>query len=166
MFGTGVIIVQPEVVKEMEDRLEEFIEPLVEAEGLRLICVDVGRRGKKMVITVCLDRKGGIDVDTCAEMSEEISRHMDVEDIVEDSYNLEVTSPGLQRSLRKPREYRAFVGREVEVVLRQAFEGRQKMVGRLLEADEDGMTILVEEEEIVFPYDALKRTKLYYKPPW
>jgi ribosome maturation factor RimP len=157
---------QGQGLKEMETRLEDLIDPLMEETGLRLVSVEVERRGKRLVVTVCLDREGGIDVDTCAEMSEEISRYLDVEDIIDERYNLEVESPGLQRVLRKPREYRCFLGREVEIVLRQAFEGRQKMRCRLVAADDEGMTVIVDDEEIVFPYLALKKTRLYFEPPW
>jgi ribosome maturation factor RimP len=150
----------------MENSLEDLIEPMVEETGLRLVSVDIARQGKRLVVTVCLDREGGIDVNTCAEMSEEISRYIDVEDLIEDRYNLEVASPGLQRILRKPREYRCFLGREVEVLLRQPFEGRQKMLGKLIAADDEGMTVIVDDEEITFPYQALKKTRLYFKPPW
>jgi ribosome maturation factor RimP len=157
---------QSDVMKEMENSLEDLIEPMVEETGLRLVSVDIARQGKRLVVTVCLDREGGIDVNTCAEMSEEISRYIDVEDLIEDRYNLEVASPGLQRILRKPREYRCFLGREVEVLLRQPFEGRQKMLGKLIAADDEGMTVIVDDEEITFPYQALKKTRLYFKPPW
>jgi ribosome maturation factor RimP len=157
---------QGEMLKELETRLEDIIDPLAGERGLRLISVDIERRGRLLVVTVCLDREGGIDVDTCAEMSEEISRHIDVEELISERYNLEVESPGLQRVLRKPREYRSFLGREVEVVLRQAFEGQQKMRGRLVAADDDGMTVIVDEEEITFPYNALKKTRLYFASPW
>lgn len=153
-------------LKDIESHLEEMIDPLVADAGLNLVSVDVERRGKRLVVTVCLDRAGGIDVDTCAEMSEEISRFLDVEDIISESYNLEVESPGLQRVLRKPREFRCFTGREVEIVLRQAFEGRQKVRGRLKAADDEGITVVTEGEEIAFPYQALKKTKLYFEPPW
>jgi ribosome maturation factor RimP len=134
--------------------------------GLRLVSVYVERRGKRLVVTVCLDREGGIDVDMCAGMSEEISRHLDVEDIISERYNLEVESPGLQRILRKPREFRCFTGREVEIVLRQAFEGRQKIRGRLKAADDEGITVFTDGEEISFPYQALKKTRLYFDAPW
>lgn len=157
---------QSDVMKEMESSLEDLIEPMVEETGLRLVSVDIARQGKRLVVTVCLDREGGIDVNACAEMSEEISRHIDVEDLIEDRYTLEVASPGLQRILRKPREYRCFLGREVEVLLRQPFEGRQKMLGKLIAADDEGMTVIVDDEEITFPYQALKKTRLYFKPPW
>ncbi|MDI6872906.1 MAG: ribosome maturation factor RimP [Actinomycetota bacterium] len=152
--------------EEMEERLEDIIEPCLEGSGVRLISVFVERRGRRLVVTVCLDREGGIDVDTCAEMSEVIGRHLDVEGIIQESYNLEVESPGLQRVLRKPREFRSFRGREVELLLRQPFEGRQKLRGLLLEADEEGITVRVDDEELVFPYQALKRTRLYFEPPW
>jgi ribosome maturation factor RimP len=155
-----------QALKDIENRLEELIDPLMADAGIRLVSVDVERRGKRLVVTVCLDREGGIDVDTCGEMSEEISRFLDVEDIISGRYNLEVESPGLQRVLRKPREFGCFLGREVEVLLRQAFEGRQKMRGRLLAADEEGITVFVDGEEIAFPYQALKKTKLYFDAPW
>ncbi len=151
---------------EMEERLEGLIEERLRDSGVRLVSVYVERRGRKLVVTVCLDREGGIDVDTCAEMSEMISRYLDVEDIIEESYILEVESPGLQRVLRKPREFRSFLGREVEVLLRQSFEGRQKFRGRLVDADTQGMTVLVDGEEIAFPYEALKKTRLHFSPPW
>lgn len=157
---------QSDVMREMESSLEDLVEPMVEEAGLRLVSVDVAQQGKRLVVTVCLDREGGIDVDTCAEMSEEISRYIDVEDLIENKYILEVASPGLQRILRKPREYRCFLGREVEVLLRQPFEGRQKMLGKLIAADDEGMTVIVDDEEITFPYQALKKTRLYFKPPW
>jgi ribosome maturation factor RimP len=153
-------------LKEIETRLEEVIDPLMDEAGVRLVSVEVERRGKKLVVTVCLDREGGIDVDTCAEMSEEISRYLDVEDIISESYNLEVESPGLQRVLRKPREFRCFRGREVEIVLRQAFEGRQKIRGRLKQADDEGITVFTDGEEIIFPYEALKKTRLFFDSPW
>lgn len=155
-----------QTLKDIESRLEELIDPLVVDAGLRLVSVEVERRGKKLVVTVCLDREGGIDVDTCAQMSEEISSYLDVEDVISDSYNLVVESPGLQRILRKPREFGCFLGREVEIVLRQAFEGRQKMKGRLIAADDEGITVIVDDEELVFPYQALKKTRLYFEAPW
>jgi ribosome maturation factor RimP len=157
---------QSDVIRELECSLEDLVEPMVEEAGLRLVSVDIAQQGKRLVVTVCLDREGGIDVETCAEMSEEISRYIDVEDLIENRYILEVASPGLQRILRKPREYRCFLGREVEVLLRQPFEGRQKMLGKLIAADDEGMTVIVDDEEITFPYQALKKTRLYFKPPW
>lgn len=157
---------QGQTLKEMEESIEILIEPLVEEEDLYLVSVDIVRHGRRLVITVCLDCEGGIDVSKCAEMSEEISKYLDVEELIEERYNLEVTSPGLQRVLRKPREYRCFLGREVEVILRQPFEGRQKMIGKLVAADDDGLAVIVDEEEISFPYSALKKTRLYFKSPW
>jgi ribosome maturation factor RimP len=150
----------------MEERLEGLIEECLRESDVRLVSVYVERRGRRLVVTVCLDREGGIDVDTCAEMSEVIGSHLDVENVIEESYNLEVESPGLQRVLRKPREFRSFLGRDVEVVLRQAFEGRQKLCGRLVDADDEKVTVKVDDEEIVFPYEALKKTRLYFASPW
>ncbi|MBC7248553.1 MAG: ribosome maturation factor RimP [Actinobacteria bacterium] len=151
---------------QMEEHLEGLIEDCLRESDVRLVSVYVERRGRRLVVTVCLDREGGIDVDTCAEMSEVIGRHLDVENVIEESYNLEVESPGLQRVLRKPREFRSFLGRDVEVVLRQAFEGRQKLCGRLVDADEEKVTVKVDDEEIVFPYEALKKTRLHFASPW
>jgi ribosome maturation factor RimP len=153
--------------EELEEKLEEIIEPIVRDEGASLVSVLVSRRGRRLVVKVCLDREGGIDIDTCADLSEEIGRHMDVLDLIDEGYDLEVSSPGVDRVLQKPREYRHFRGREVEVTLRQPYRGEYKLLGILADSDDEGMVLqLPEGEKVSFPYQMVKKTKLHAVLPW
>ncbi len=147
---------------ELEQRIEDLIEPLVEDEGLTLISVEVHSQNRKKIISVYLDRKGGIDLETGARMSDEIGRYLDVEDPIKESYELEVASPGLERVLRKPREYAAFVGRKVDMWLAQPFEGKQKITGIIAGASEEGVSILVEGEEMSLKFEAIRKCKLVF----
>ncbi len=148
--------------EEVELKVEELIEPLVAEEGLKLVSIEVQRRGRKLILSVFLDREGGIDLETCSRMNEEIGRYLDVEDIIQERYDLEVCSPGLDRVLKKPREYRAFTGRRMEVWLKQPFEGKRKFEGVLKSADEEGIAVLVDGEEMAFGFEAIAKGKLVF----
>jgi ribosome maturation factor RimP len=147
---------------ELEAKIEDLVDPLLEEE-LKLVSVEVRRRNKKLVVSIYLDREGGIDLDTCARMNEEIGRHLDVEDLIKESYDLEVCSPGLDRILKKPREYNVFVGRKIELWLQQPFEGRNKFTGTLLQATEKGITLGADSEELVFEFPAIKKARLLFE---
>jgi ribosome maturation factor RimP len=148
--------------EEVEVKVEELVEPLVNEEGLKLVSIDVQRRGRKLILSVYLDRDGGIDLDVCSRMSEEIGRYLDVEDIIQERYDLEVCSPGLDRVLKKPREYAAFKGRRIELWLKQPFEGRRKFEGELASASPGGISMLVEGEELAFDFEAIAKGKLMF----
>ncbi len=148
--------------EEVEVKVEELIEPLVVEEGLKLVSIEVQRRGRKLILSVFLDREGGIDLETCSRMNEEIGRYLDVEDIIQERYDLEVCSPGLDRVLKKTREYAAFIGRNIEMWLKQPFEGRRKFDGVLKGADDKGITMLVDGEEMAFDFEAIAKAKLVF----
>jgi ribosome maturation factor RimP len=149
-------------MQELEEKVERLIEPLVNEEGLKLVAVEAQRRGRKMLISVCLDREGGIDLDTCSRMSEEIGRYLDVEDLIDGSYDLEVCSPGLERVLKRPREFACFCGRRLAVWLKQPYEGRRKLEGLLVSASPQGLVLLAEGEELSLAYEALAKAKLVF----
>ncbi len=148
--------------EEAEIKVEQLIEPLIVEAGLRLVSIDVQRRGRKLVLSVYLDRDGGIDLETCSQMNEEIGRYLDVEDVIQERYDLEVCSPGLDRVLKKPREYAAFKGRKIELWLKQPFEGRRKFEGVIVSASAEGVSIRVEGEEMAFDFEAIAKGKLVF----
>ena len=127
------------------DRVRELIAPLVEASGLEL--VDVEHGGGLLRIT--LDRvtddpnepEAGIDLDTITEASERISDLLDLHDPIPNRYTLEVTSPGLERPLRTPAQFRRFIGTMVAVKTNPDVEGDRRVEGELTEADETGITV-------------------------
>jgi len=106
------------------------------------------------------DRPGGITMDDCAAFSRDMSALLDVENPIKGRFTLEVSSPGLDRLLKKPRHYEKNLGKLVKVVPRQMVAGRNFLVGRLLAADEDAIRLSVEGEEVVIPLDQVKKARL------
>ncbi len=113
-----------------KERLIVLLEPAIAAMGYELADIDVhlGRRG---VLRLYIDRAGGVTVDDCQRVSEQVGALLDVEDPLPGSYTLEVSSPGFDRRLRTQAHFERFVGERVRIELRDAREGRRNFTGRL-----------------------------------
>lgn len=123
------------------ERLWALLGPYLAAEGLELYDVELLGGGRGRVLRVTLDAAEGIDVERIAETSRAISRILDEEDVVPGSYTLEVTSPGLERRLRRPAHFRGARGREVVVKTFGPVDGERTHRGVLVEADEEGFSV-------------------------
>jgi ribosome maturation factor RimP len=121
--------------------LIELLEPAVAAMGFELADLDAhfGRRG---LLRLYIDRPGGVTLDDCQRVSEQVGAFLDVEDPLPGSYVLEVSSPGFDRRLRTLAHFERFSGEQVRIELRDAREGRRNFVGRL--AGVEGSTVLLE----------------------
>ena len=97
------------------DQTRRILEPIVTREGFELVEVEWGREGPAWVLRIFVDRPGGVTIDHCQELSRTIEPILDVEDFIEPSYNLEVSSPGLDRPLRKPADFERFAGQRAHV---------------------------------------------------
>ena len=130
-----------------KERLLGLLEPAVTAMGFELADLDAhfGRRG---LLRLYIDRPGGVTLDDCQRVSEQIGALLDVEDPLPGSYVLEVSSPGFDRRLRTPAHFARFGGEQVKVELKDAREGRRKFTGRLAGV-EDGAVVLEVEGEVV-----------------
>ena len=105
-------------------------------------------------------KSGGITLDDCAAFSRDLSALLDVENPITGRFTLEVSSPGLDRLLKKLRHYEKNLGKLVKVVPRQMVDGRNFLVGRLLEADENAIRLSVDGEDIEIPLDQVKKARL------
>jgi len=103
-------------VNDLEERVRSLAEPVLTKHGAELVEVQV-RRGRTQLVRIVADQPGGITLDTCARVSEELSRMLDVDDPIQGRYTLEVTSPGLDRPLRTEADFRKHAGETVKVVL-------------------------------------------------
>ncbi len=127
---------------EIERRVEEILTPILERKGYVLVDIEFKGAGRKQILRVFIDRReGGITVNECARVSEELSLVLDVEDFISGPYILEVSSPGLDRVLKKDREINWAIGKNVRVV---TIEGEIR--GRLIDNLED--RIIVDDTEI------------------
>jgi ribosome maturation factor RimP len=121
--------VSPSQLAALEERVRSLVEPVLLRYGAELVELIV-RRGRTQLVRVVADREGGIDLDTCARVSQELSRMLDADDPIAGGYTLEVTSPGLDRPLRTPADYRRVLGRRIRIVLaRDQHEGTLEEVG-------------------------------------
>ena len=142
-------------------RLEEMIRPLVESQGGDLVELQYGhpKRGRG-ILRLFVDRPGGITIEELARINRIVGGLLEVHDVIPGSYNLEVSSPGLTRALKKPEDYQRYAGRLVRVTTRAPWEGRQVHSG-ILQGLEDDQVCLQEGENVLrIPLDEIARARL------
>ena len=140
-----------------------------EAEGLDVELVEVEVRGASgsRVVRLVADAEGGLDVDRIAALSRQVGDLLDAQDVIDGRYTLEVTSPGVDRPLRSPRDFQRNLGRDVRIVRsREAIDRGEKgeVVGRLAQASEDQLQLAVDGDELVVPLADVDHAKVVL--PW
>ena len=147
--------------KEIVKRVKELIEPVIRSMGSRLFDVEF-KPERGWVLRIIIDKPGGVTIRDCEEVSRRISALLDVEDLIPFSYMLEISSPGLTRSLEKPEHYEFFKGRLVRVVLREPVAGRREATGYVEEVREGIITIREKEkgEQLHIPFSAIAKGRL------
>ena len=151
---------------DLEKKIAALAEPLLKELGLEQVDLELSRQGSKLWIRFFVDRVagGGVTVNECGEFNLAISRLLDVEDMVSGSYMLEVSSPGLDRRVRKVEDFVRFAGQNLTMTLREPVAGRKKLKGVIVGADADGVTVLVEGRELMVPHGSISRANLEYEP--
>jgi len=123
----------------------EIAEPLVIQEGLEMVDVEYRREARGMVLRLYLDREGGVSLDDLTRVSRQLGDVLDVHQIVPGSYTLEVSSPGINRRLRRPDHFRRFVGKPVRVRTVTPLDGRRSFLGNLEGVEPDGIRLRCSE---------------------
>ncbi len=129
----------------LDSRVSEIIERVTEREGLELVHAELSG-GRDSVLTVYIDKPGGVTIDDCAAVSERLSLILDVEDVIPHRYTLEVASPGLDRGLYKEADYERFAGLPCHVKISEAVAGQRNFHGKLIGLDREGEAAAVVEE--------------------
>lgn len=124
-----------------------MVEPVVETAGMELVDVSFRREGGGKILRVTIDRDGGVDLEAISLVSKRISRRLDAEGFDPGPYSLEVSSPGLERPLRRPEDFAKRIGQKVKVKTVTEVGGSHVHVGSLLEADEEAVTVATEAGE-------------------
>ena len=121
------------------------------------------RDGGRRVLRVTVDRDGGVDLDAISETSERISRRLDLEDVVSGSYTLEVSSPGVERPLRAPRDFVGRVGEKVKVKTAEPVDGSRTHVGTLVAVDAESIVVSTENGERRIPLDEIRSARTLFE---
>ncbi len=132
--------------------VEALLGPVIEAEGLELYDVTRGREGGRKVLRVIVDGPDGVDLDTLTLLTERVSHRLDLEGYETGPYDLQVSSPGLERPLKRPEHFRRSVGERVKVKTTAPMVGSRTHIGRLIAADDEGITIAIGDEELRVPH--------------
>ena len=140
--------------------LRKLLEPGVSAMGFELVDVEMAGSHHSPTLRVYIDGPRGVNVDDCARVSRQLSALLDVEDPLPGQYILEVSSPGLDRPLVKPEDFRRFVGETVKVKMQQPVLGRRNFSGRLVEVAADHVVVEVDKEIFNLAFDDMERARL------
>jgi ribosome maturation factor RimP len=130
-----------------EHKLTDMLRPAVEEVGKELLGIEYISAGNNSVLRLFIDHENGIDVDDCAEVSRQVGAILDVEDPISSEFNLEVSSPGLDRPLFDKPHYKAVIGEIIEVKLSIPLNGRRKFKGRLVAVENDTLIVTVDGED-------------------
>ena len=135
--------------KEYEARTEELLTPIASKQGVEIYDVEYVKEGADWYLRAYIDIPGGVNIQDCEAVSRALSDKLDEEDFIGDAYILEVSSPGLGRTLKKDRHLEKSLGQEVEIKTYKPIEGNKEFAGTLKSFDSSTITI-VNGEEMVF----------------
>lgn len=149
--------------KDYESRTEALIMPIIQTHGFELVDVEWVKEGANWYLRAYIDKEGGITVDDCEVVSRALSDLLDAEDFISENYILEVSSPGLDRPLKKEKDFARSIGKDVEVKLFKAINKEKEFVGILTAYDEDTVTLEMEDEsEMQFKRSDIARIRLAF----
>lgn len=144
------------------EQVRTVAEPLAAMLGLEVVDIEYRKEGGRWVLRVFIDKPTGIGIDDCEALSERLGQVLDERDLIPHAYFLEVSSPGVERPLKKPADFLRFAGREARVVTATPLNGRRKFTGKIIGADEERVQLLVEGAEVAIPYAVIQKANLVF----
>ena len=151
------------------DQVREVALPILDSMGIELVELEFRKEGPGMILRLFIDKPGGILLDDCSAVSRELSEILDVEEIISVEYNLEVSSPGLNRPLTKPADYDRYIGKLVkvrtyEMIADAAGNRRKTFLGQLEELKEGIIHIRLKEgQSAAIPFDKVAKANLEFE---
>ena len=144
-------------------QVAELSESLVAAEGMELVDLEYRREGPRWMLRLFIDKGGGVTIDDCVRISREVGDLLDVKDVIPQAYVLEVSSPGLNRRIRKKEDFSRFVGERVQLWLVSPKDGRRKIVGDLVGVEGEEVVVTATEGRFSVALEDIARANLIYE---
>jgi len=141
-------------------QLWDLLEPVITGLGYELVEIEYQPNPKHGVLRIYIDQQQGITVDDCKQVSDQVSALLDVEDPIPGHYNLEVSSPGLDRPLRTIRDYERFTGEIARIRLGMPIGGQRNFKGRLAGIENDAVRLDCENGQVTLPLASIDRARL------
>ncbi|MBI5740324.1 MAG: ribosome maturation factor RimP [Nitrospirae bacterium] len=147
--------------EEIRTRIAEIIGPVINSLGVELDSVEFNRMGGRGLLRVFIEKESGVTLDDCERVSREVEAALDVEDPVPYAYVLEVSSPGLDRPLRQPKDFKKFTGKTARVVTLGPIDNQTFFVGMIESAGDREISLLLpNDKKIVIPYENISKARL------
>ncbi len=146
--------------EEVINKIKRLVTPILDGEEIELVDLIFRREGKRMVLRLLVDKpQGGISLDNLAKLNQTISQLLDETPIFQESYILEVSSPGLNRPLKLKRDFQRAVGKKVFVITSESIEGKKDFVGELKVVEEENIILKLEGREIKIPLEKIIKAR-------
>ncbi len=149
----------------IEDAIWKLAEPMVAENGMELIDVEYVKEGAEWYLRLFLDKEGdeGIDLDDCELISRKFSDVLEEKDPITQAYRLEVSSPGIERPLKRTKDFQRFQGEKVQVKTFSELEGKKQFIGILQETTEETVTLDVDGTSIAIPRKQISKANLVWE---
>ncbi|MBQ7473919.1 MAG: ribosome maturation factor RimP [Oscillospiraceae bacterium] len=148
-------------MSKITDKVTAIAKPIVEEEGCSLWDVEYVREAGNWYLRIYIDKDGGVDIDDCERISRRLDPVLDEADPIPDSYVFEVGSAGIERELKRPSDFEAFLGSDVEVRLYQPVNGQKAFVGTLVSYDNGTTTIEIGGKTLSFNKTQTAQVRLH-----
>lgn len=147
--------------KDIEVKTEALLMPILDEFGFELWDVEYIKEGSEYYLRAYIDKEGGITIDDCVDVSRKLSDKLDEDDFIDSEYILEVSSPGLGRTLKSDRDFSKSIGRDTDIKLYKPIDKVKEFEGILKAFDNDTLTFLIDGNERVFNKSEVASVKLH-----
>jgi ribosome maturation factor RimP len=149
-------------MSKIEESVYLLIKDKISELNIEIYDIEYVKEGSEWYLRIYIDKENGVDISDCENISRLIEPIIDKEDPIKTPYYLEVSSPGIERTLKKQEHFDKFIGSMVEVSLFNAFEGKKKIAGELAKADENEVEILIDGKNVAFDRKNISKVKTIY----
>ena len=140
--------------------ITSLVMPVLQEMDLELVDVLYRRESSGWVLRLVIDKEDGVTLENCTAVSREVSHLLDIEDIIEQAYSLEVSSPGLDRPLKSTSDFQRFAGRKAKVTTKEPVEGNQVCIGRIKKVEDELIIMEVGQQELRIPFSEIAKARL------
>jgi ribosome maturation factor RimP len=153
------------MIKNLIEAIRELTEPIISSEGLELIDLEYQMEPRGWVLRFYVDTEGGVTINHCSRLSQQIGDVLEVKDIIPHGYVLEVSSPGLNRILKREKDFSGSIGKTIKVKTYEPIEQRKNFQGTLLGCAYEKVTLKIDNQDVVIPLSLISKAHIVYHIP-
>lgn len=143
-----------------QNTIENTVAAALQGQGVELVDLIIQNQGRKKLLQFFVDKEGGVTLDDCAALTDKIDSILEMENLIDGAYILEVSSPGIKRALKKPAHFKKFINQRVRVIVKTPIEGRGFFTGTIASADDNGFVLDDGTTQFNFKYADVKKVNL------